>query len=187
MMNNLTGVLLRFRKHPIAVMCDVEKMFHQFHVQEDDCDYLRFLWWKDGDISIQPQEYWMKVHIFGAVSSPGCANYGLKYLAKENSQLHPIGSQFVERDFYVDDGVTSTETVEEAIQLAHEARELCAAGGLCLHKFVFNNHAVLRSIPPSECAIDAKTKDLTFNNIPPERALGIHWSWRWIASVSTTP
>ncbi|KAJ8333475.1 hypothetical protein SKAU_G00414830 [Synaphobranchus kaupii] len=30
--NGLTGVLCRFRKHPIAIMCDVEKMFHRFHV-----------------------------------------------------------------------------------------------------------------------------------------------------------
>eukprot|EP00064_Thunnus_orientalis_P024566 superscaffoldBa00010743_g24862 len=126
MINNLMGVLIRFRQHPIALMCDIEKMFHQFHVQEDDRNYLRFLWWKDGDTNTQPQEYRMKVHLFGAVSSPGCANYGLKYLAKENSLSHPIGSQFITRDFYVDDGVTSTDTVEKAIQLAHKAREICA-------------------------------------------------------------
>lgn len=118
----------------------------------------------------------MKVHLFGAVSSPGCANYGLKYLAKENSLSHPVGSQFITRDFYVDDGVTSTDTVEKAIQLAHEAREICAKGGPRLHRFVSNNHAVLQNVPLSECAIDAKTKDLTFNDIPLERVLGIHWS-----------
>lgn len=103
----------------------------------------------------------MKVHLFGAVSSPGYANYGLKYLAKENSHSHPIGSQFMARDFYVDDGVTSTNTVEKAIQVAHEAREICAKGGLRLHKFVSNNHAVLQSLPSSECAVDTKTKDLS--------------------------
>lgn len=25
--NNLTGVLLQFRRHPVALMCDIEKMF----------------------------------------------------------------------------------------------------------------------------------------------------------------
>lgn len=75
----------------------------------------------------------MKVHLFGAASSPGCANYGLKYLDKKNSQRYPLGSQFIMKDFYVDDGVTSVESKEEAIQLAQEARELCAVGGLRLH------------------------------------------------------
>ncbi|XP_032363653.1 uncharacterized protein LOC116677092 [Etheostoma spectabile] len=176
MINNLTGVLIRFRQHPIALMCDIEKMFHQFHVQKDDRNYLRFLWWKGGNTDTPPQEFRMKVHLFGAVSSPGCANYGLKYLAKENCLSHPIGSQFMARDFYVDDGVTSTNTVEKAIQVAHEAREICAKGGLRLHKFVSNNYAVLQSLPSSECAIDTKTKDLTFTDIPLERALGIHWN-----------
>lgn len=175
MINNLTGILIRFRRHPIALLCDIEKMFHQFHVQKEDRNYLRFLWWKDGDTTTQPQEYRMKVHLFGAVSSPGCANYGLKYLAKEHSLSHPVGAQFVAKDFYVDDGVTSADSVEEAIQLAQEAREICSRGGLRLHKFVSNNHAVLQSLPPSECATETKTKDLPFNNTL-ERALGIQWS-----------
>ena len=42
--NGLLGVLCRFRKNPCAVMCDIEKMFHQFYVNEEDRDYLRFLW-----------------------------------------------------------------------------------------------------------------------------------------------
>jgi len=45
--NGLTGVLCRFRKHPIAVMCDVENFFHRFQVNQEDRDYIRFLWEKD--------------------------------------------------------------------------------------------------------------------------------------------
>ncbi|XP_026051006.1 uncharacterized protein LOC113037895 [Carassius auratus] len=176
MINNLTGVLVRFRRHPIAVICDIEKMFHQFHVQENDRDYLRFLWWKNGDTNSALQDYRMKVHLFGAVSSPGCANYGLRYLASEHSQSYPLAAQFILRDFYVDDGVTSVETVEKAIQLAKEARELCIKGSLRLHKFVSNDNTVLQSIPASERAVNFETKDLTFNDMPLERALGIHWN-----------
>ncbi|XP_071832987.1 uncharacterized protein [Apostichopus japonicus] len=42
--NNLFVVLCRFRRHPVAVMCNVAKMFHRFHVSPEDRDYLRFLW-----------------------------------------------------------------------------------------------------------------------------------------------
>ena len=38
--NNLTGILCRLRRYPYAVTCDVEKMFHQFTVCQDDRDYL---------------------------------------------------------------------------------------------------------------------------------------------------
>jgi len=49
-------------------------------------------------------------------------NYGLKYLATENSELYPLGSQFVIRNFYeYDDGVISVEN-EEAIKVVDEAQ-----------------------------------------------------------------
>lgn len=81
--NSLVGVLCRFRKGSIAFMCDIEKMFHQFHVKTEDQDYLRFLWWENGNLVTLPTEYRMKVHLFGAASSPGCANFGLKHLATQ--------------------------------------------------------------------------------------------------------
>ncbi|KAK0147690.1 hypothetical protein N1851_012824 [Merluccius polli] len=80
-------------------------MFHQFHVQVKDRKYLRFLWWKNRDMSTQPQEYRMKVLFFWCNIIPW---------------LHKLWAQFIARDFYVDDGVTSAETVERAIQLAQE-------------------------------------------------------------------
>lgn len=41
--NNLVGVLCRFRKEPVALMCDIEGMFHQVRVVEQDRDLLCFL------------------------------------------------------------------------------------------------------------------------------------------------
>ncbi len=72
MTNNLIGVLVRFRQHQIALTCDIEKMFHQFKVQERDRDFLRFLWWKNGDLSTQPQEYRMTVHLWCSVFPRMC-------------------------------------------------------------------------------------------------------------------
>lgn len=175
MLNSLGGVLIRFRNHPVALMCDIEKMFHQFHVKEADRDYLRFLWWKQGDLDSKPCEFHMKVHLFDAASSPGCANFGLKCLAKDNASIYPQGSQFVMRDFYVDDGLKSVENAQDAIKLANEARKLCANSGLRLHKFVSNNKSVLESIPPTERAINVKDMNLAFDDLPMERALGIQW------------
>ena len=43
--NTLIGVLTCFREESIALMADIEAMFHQVRVRPDDCDALRFLWW----------------------------------------------------------------------------------------------------------------------------------------------
>ncbi len=150
-------------------------MYHQFHVDESDRDFLRFFLWKDGNINQPIYEFRMKVHLFDAASSSGCANYGLKHLATENSELYPLGSQFVLKNFYVDDGVISVEGVDQAIKVANEARKLCAIGGLRLHKFVSNNKVVLDSIPPSEKTSDVRSFDLAFDELPLDRTLGMQW------------
>jgi len=47
--NTLIGVLIRFRQEPIAVMADIQAMFHQVHFSEGYINFLRFLWWPNGD------------------------------------------------------------------------------------------------------------------------------------------
>ena len=54
--NQLVGGLCRFRKDPVAFMCDVESMFRQFKVVEAHRNFLRFLWWEDGDVAISYPE-----------------------------------------------------------------------------------------------------------------------------------
>ena len=74
--NSLVGVLCRFRQEAVAFSCDVESMFHQFFVNEEDGDLLRFFWWENGDLDTTPVEYRMQIHLFWTVFSPGCANFG---------------------------------------------------------------------------------------------------------------
>lgn len=92
----------------------------------------------------------MRVHLFGAASSPGCANYGFKYLAKTYEKEFPDAAFFIQNDFYVDDGLASLETKEVAIQMVKDAQILCANGSLHLHKFISNNKNAVESIPASE-------------------------------------
>jgi hypothetical protein len=50
-------------------MCDLEAMFYQVMVNVNDRNFLRFLWWKDGDLDNEPIVYRMTAHLFGATSS----------------------------------------------------------------------------------------------------------------------
>ncbi|KAL0153126.1 hypothetical protein M9458_051582, partial [Cirrhinus mrigala] len=173
--NGLTGVLCRFRKHPIAVMCDIEKMFHRFHVTREDRDYLCFLWWANGDLDTEPREYRMKVHLFGASSSPGCANYGLKCLASMNESEYPSAASFIRNNFYVDDGLISLETVEETVKLVKEAQAVCVKGKLHLHKFISNNREVLEAINERDRAVEVKNVDFKHDHLPVQNVLGVRW------------
>ncbi|KAI3375602.1 hypothetical protein L3Q82_003922 [Scortum barcoo] len=174
LINPLVGVLCRFRKEAVAIICDIERMFYQFSVTPESRNYLKFLWWKGGDLEKEPQEYRMAVHLFGAASSPGCANFGLKHLAQQHEVNYPLASTFVKKNFYVDDGLVSVPSVEEAKKLIAESQELCKRGGLRLHKFSSNEEAALSCLDPSERATNLEP--LEFDPTPSERALGIQWS-----------
>lgn len=174
--NGLVGVLCRFRRDPVAFMCDLEAMFHQFKVDKRHRNLLRFLWWPDGDVKAAPVEYRMTVHLFGAGSSPGCANFALKRIATDHEEEFGHNAANLVRDnFYVDDGLKSVPTVAEAIKLIESTRKLCAKGGLRLHKFISNSREVLETIPEDERAKGLKNLDLHQSSLPMERALGVQW------------
>ena len=81
--NNLIGVLSRFRRERIAFMCDIQAMFHQVKVDVEHCNLLRFLWWDDPEMKRDPVEFRITFHLFGATSSPGCANFAPKTTADQ--------------------------------------------------------------------------------------------------------
>ena len=85
LLNNLVGVLTRFRMGRYAVMGDIEQMFHQILVENKDRDVLRFLW---RDNYIDPiEDYRMNVHLFGKVDSPCIANGAIKKTAADQSDF----------------------------------------------------------------------------------------------------
>ena len=177
MTNDLIAVLCRFRKEPIAIACDVKKMFYQFHVNEKHRNYLRFLWWKNGDITTEPQENRMTVHLFGAVSSPACANFALKRTAEDGeSEFGKRASEFLKNDFYVDDGLTAVPSPEEAISLIEATRNLCKTRGIRLHQFVSNDPSVIMAIPEEDRAKSINSKSLGQVEVHVERVLGVQWS-----------
>ncbi|XP_043222648.1 uncharacterized protein LOC122381925 [Amphibalanus amphitrite] len=173
--SSLIGVLLRFRQEPFAIMGDVEKMFYQVRVADRDRSLLRFLWWPDGDVSRQLEDYQMNVHLFGATSSPSCANFALRRTAQDYGGLYqPEVARCIQRNFYVDDFLKSASTEDEAAGLALEVRECCARGGFRLTGFVSNSSRVMSCLPETDRAPSHKM-DLTKGVLSPQRALGVQW------------
>ncbi|XP_072022724.1 uncharacterized protein [Amphiura filiformis] len=173
--SSLVGVLLRFRQERVALASDIESMFYQVGVRKEDRDLLRFLWWPGGDISRQLEDYRMNVHIFGASSSPACANYALRKTAHDNKDQFDVEViDTLLNNFYVDDCLRSTSTEEKATSLAQDLIDICGRGGFRLTKWVSNSKSVLESIPHSERS--AETKVLDFDeSLPSQKALGMLW------------
>ena len=165
LLNNLFGILQRFRLYEITFSADVEAMFHMVTVDAEDADCLRFMWKRDPEAVGPPYTYRMQVHIFGAVDSPACASYALK-----------LATGAMSRDFYMDDLHKSLESTETAIKYAADVVELARKGGFRLHKCVSNSREVLETIGTSEKAVQEVEFDKA--EAPIQRTLGVKWNVR---------
>ncbi|KAK3744063.1 hypothetical protein QZH41_020593 [Actinostola sp. cb2023] len=74
----------KIRLEPVVFMCDIKGMFDQVKVTMEHRNFLRFLWWKDGNPNNPIVEYRVTVHLFGAASSSACSNFALKRTADDN-------------------------------------------------------------------------------------------------------
>lgn len=177
MSNTLLGVLIHFRKEPIAVTADIQQMFYYFIVQEDHRDLLRFLWFEDNNPSKQITEYRMKVYVFGNSPSPAVAIYGLRKAALHGEKEHGTeAKQFIMRNFYVDDGLSSFPTEGEAISVLKRTNEMLADSSIKLHKIASNSRAVMDAFPSEERAKNLVDLELTVDSLPLQRSLGLTWN-----------
>lgn len=54
LLQNLTGILLRFRLHSIVVLADLKKAYLQVSLNKRDRDFTRFLWIKNPNPNFEP-------------------------------------------------------------------------------------------------------------------------------------
>ena len=94
--NSLRGVIHRFRRHPYAVTADVENMFHQFAIPDNQKTYLRFFWYENNDPTRPIKEWWSKVHLQGLTSSPAVSNTGIRFGVRET--LPKDGKTWIQED-----------------------------------------------------------------------------------------
>ena len=176
--NSLAGILVRFRKEPVVVGCDIEGMFNQVGVDVEHRNLLRFLWWPNGDLTAEPAEYRMTTHLFGATSSPACAMHALNATADTFEDVYgEEAANFIRKDFYVDDGLTSTPDADTATRLVKDTVSMCKAGGFRLHKFVSNDPEVMKKIPPDDRSKNLQNVEIGKEDHPLyEQALGITWN-----------
>lgn len=176
LVNRLIGVMLRFREDIIAFMADIEAMFHGFYVDPADRDFLRFLWHENNDPNAPIIEYRMNVHVQGSVSSPAIATHGLRRIAVEQEEMYGTDvKDFINKNFYVDDGLKSMPTVASAISLLDRARKALATANLRLHKIVSNNPDVMSAFPEEERADNVQSLDFDTDTLPTQRSLGVYW------------
>ncbi|XP_069122217.1 uncharacterized protein [Argopecten irradians] len=118
----------------------------------------------------------MTKHVFGNGPSPAVARYGLRKTAKfTETDYGSDFCDFVQNNFYVDDGLISVSTPEAAVSLLTLTQAALATGHIRLHKICSNSQEVLDNLPSEDIAHDLKDLNLGDDYIPSQRSLGLCW------------
>ncbi|XP_031329673.1 uncharacterized protein LOC116160582 [Photinus pyralis] len=125
----LADILVRWRKHPVAFTADIQKMYRQINIHEDDQPLQTILWRFNQHQPIQ--EYQLTTVTYGTTAAPYLATRTLQQLAKDEEKEYPNASRVALTDFYVDDELTA----------------MLDKGGFKLHKWSTNKLQMLQSIP----------------------------------------
>jgi hypothetical protein len=120
-------------------------MYQQIRVDDQDCRFQRILWRKSTE---EPnQDYELCTVIYDTASAPFLATRCLQQLAQEEARTF-LEMQKLLRHFYVDDCISGTQTLEEALQIQEQLIQLLKSGRFLLCKWCSNHAALLRAISP---------------------------------------
>ena len=175
LLQSLIGIIFRFRKYPIALSADIEAMFLQVAVPNDDSRCLQFLWQEDPEGRIEIYEYTR--HVFGAKSLPTCANYALHQVAKDNAKDEETLVKAVQQNFYMDDFLKSVITPQEVTEIYQKVRDILIKGGFNLTKWITSDEEVKSQIPEADRSLKTLTVVKTFEaEARSSSILGLNWN-----------
>ena len=111
---DLVEVLVRFRRFPVALVCDVAQLYLCISTAPKDLPYHWFLW-RDLNQNQVPDHYEFNRLVFGVSTCPFQAQFVTQMHAKKNKKLYPRAAETVLESACMDDSMDSTGTEEEGI------------------------------------------------------------------------
>ena len=168
---DLNDVLLRFRRHPVALICDIAEMYLRIEVAPKDRSCQRFLW-RSLDQQRKPEEYEFNRVVFGINSSPFQAQFVSQTHAEKHKDELPLAAEAVSKSTYMDDSMDSVLDDSQDIELYKQLDELWSKAGMHARKWLSNSPQVLEKIPIKDRASEV---DINKDTLPTVKTLGITW------------
>lgn len=142
---DLFSILIRWRKHLVAFIADIEKMYRQIKITEDHRDLQRLLWRFSPNDPVL--EYRITTVIDGTASATFLATRSLKQAALDGQVEFPEASEVIKNDFYMDDVSSGEDSIESAINLQNNLIHLLNKRGFVLKKWFSNKQEIMDNVP----------------------------------------
>lgn len=136
MIELLPKLLIQFRKGAYGVVSDIKQAFLQICVTEQDRDYLKFLWWENIETCDKIVTYRHKRVVFGITCSPFLLSATLNYHLDLCTEGYKKTATKLKESFYVDNCVTSFDSIEELKTFITESATIMKSGMFDLRGWV---------------------------------------------------
>ena len=175
MLNNLLGVLLRFRERAVAMVGDRGKLFHAIDIPILDQMTHRFLW-RDLEDEREPNTYVMTSVNMGNRPSGTIAMVVLRKTAEMSEIEFPLACQTIISNSYMDDKIDSVDLVEAASKVMGKIDEVLDKGDFKIKEWTCSGRTRRCS---TEADVEQKAIQLLSNSSvtanSTERVLGMGW------------
>ncbi|KAF8797168.1 hypothetical protein HNY73_001462 [Argiope bruennichi] len=164
--------LVKFRSYRVAFSADIEKMYRQILIADDDLKYQRIVWRSTPSDPLISYE--LQTVTYGTSCAPFLALRTLQQLYLEEEQTFPIATRYAKNHFYVDDLLAGADTEEEAKAIIAEIQNLMKSGGFSLRKWSSSHKIILKDLDKSLLATESM-HSLDDEEVK-QRVLGIFWN-----------
>ena len=159
LLQSLIQILLRFGNAPVPLVADIQKAFLQVSVKPEDRDFLKIAWL---DKSNQIRYSRFTRVCFGLNCGPALLLTVLNFHFAQMEGSYLECSNRLKRDIYMDDVVTSFNSIQEATAFKESSQAVLSEAGMKLCKF------------------DSSVQELKDPDRPPEnqvrKILGLSWT-----------
>ena len=128
----ILDIMIRNRVKWWIWISDISKLYNQLHLDPAAYPFSLFLYHQSLDPNIDPDVYVMLRAWYGVIQTGGQAGYALDKLAEISAEEFPMAKECLERDRYVDDILSGTDSIEDRDEQINQVQELLSKAGFSL-------------------------------------------------------
>lgn len=168
---DLMSLILKWRQYPCAFTADIEKMYRQIRISDHHQKYQKVLWRNSPNEKLR--EYQLTTVTYGTKAAPFLAMMTLRQLAKDEGHkyLSSRAPKALQEEFYMDDLVSGTFTLQQGKQLQTDLIDLLQSGGFNLRKWSSNRYELLEGVQTAH----HQDESFDFNQSESTKTLGLRW------------
>ena len=167
--NNLTGILLRWRENSQVLVGDIRKMYNSVYINDVEQHCHRFLW-RNLDDTRPPDVYIIQRVNMGDKPAGAIASEALYKTAHMFQSDYPQVADLLTQSTYVDDIIESVDSLDEAVKLATDTSKVLGEAGFRVKSWLFSGESAPRVDP------NVKTTSVDESDSECSRVLGVVWN-----------